>query len=234
MIVLRPSDARGRFDHGWLDTRHTFSFGHYRDPAWDRFGNLRVLNEDRVAPGQGFGLHPHRDMEIVTIVLSGTLRHRDSLGHSADLSPGELQRISAGRGVSHSEVNPSTTEPVHFLQIWIEPAALGADPGYEQRAFDPALIRDRLALLASSTGGDGTISLGQDARIWRGVLGPDRAASVELRQGKRAWVHVIRGAAKLNGHLLGAGDAAGVTDEPRLTVTAGPTAEADVVVLEVP
>lgn len=235
MITLRPSASRGSFDFGWLDTRHTFSFGEYHDPAYMGFGPLRVINEDRVAPGKGFGSHPHRDMEIVSIVLSGALEHRDSLGTHGVIRPGEVQRITAGRGVVHSEFNASASEPVHFLQVWIMPRQRGLTPGYEQRAFAESERVNRFATLASADGAEGSIRIEQDARILRATLEPGRSAAVELGAGRLAWVHVVSGRVEVASHTLGPGDAAGIEREARVEVRAAVGGErADVLVFDLP
>ena len=223
MITVRPAEDRGRFDFGWLDTAHTFSFGEYRDPRHMGFGSLRVINEDRVAPSRGFGTHPHRDMEILSFVLAGRLEHRDSLGGHGVIGPGEVQRITAGRGVMHSEFNPSASEQVHFLQVWIKPRALGLEPSYEQRSF--AGVGDGLTLVASLDGRDGSIVINQDALVLLGKLGEGGAASHPLGEGRRAWVQVMRGQVILNGTRLDAGDGAAVTDETDLRFEAGARGE---------
>ena len=222
MIRVRRSSERGHFEHGWLDTYHTFSFGDYYDPAAMGFRALRVLNEDRVAPGMGFGRHGHRDMEIITYVLSGALRHQDSLGTSADVVPGEVQRMTAGTGVLHSEVNPSPTEPVHLLQIWIVPDRKGHEPGYEQRAFAPS---PGWRLLASPDGRVGSVTVRQDVSLYDGRLDPGATLRHDLSPGRHAWLQVTRGSVTLDGHPLVAGDGAAVSDEASLTVTSDVGAE---------
>jgi redox-sensitive bicupin YhaK (pirin superfamily) len=213
MIRLRRSGERGRADLGWLDSRHTFSFADYHDPAFMGFRQLRVINEDRVAPSGGFPLHSHRDMEILSVVLEGELEHRDSLGNRSVIRPGEVQRMSAGRGVQHSEANPSSTSPVHFLQIWILPEARGLEPGYAQKAFPAAERRNRLRLVASRDGRDGAVDLRQDAELWTGSLDPGAKASLALRPGRHAWVQVAGGRLRVNGEALAAGDGASISDE---------------------
>jgi redox-sensitive bicupin YhaK (pirin superfamily) len=225
MITIRNSDERGHFDFGWLDTRHSFSFGDYQDPAHDRFHALRVLNEDRVQPGRGFGTHGHRDMEIFTWVLSGTLAHKDSSGRSGLLGPGDAQRMSAGTGIAHSEFNGSQTEPVHFLQIWLLPEQVGLKPDYEQKAFPPAERRNQLRLLASRGGRDGSVHWSQDAALYGALL--DAGAGVErpLGPGRAAWVQVASGSVEVNGHRLGAGDGAALEGESLLRLRAVDSAE---------
>jgi quercetin 2,3-dioxygenase len=204
---IRRSYQRGHARHGWLDSFHSFSFADYHDPEHMGYGPLRVINEDRVQPGRGFGAHSHRDMEIVTYVLSGALAHRDSMGNGSVLKPGSVQRMSAGTGVTHSEYNASDREPVHFLQIWIEPAARGIAPSYEEAAFDDASKRGKLRLIASPDGREGSVTIHQDASIQAALV--DGAESVEFAQepGRRAYVHVVRGEADVNGERLSAGDA---------------------------
>ena len=213
MIVERPSTERGSVRTGWLDSRHTFSFGHYHDPAWMGFGALRVINEDRVAPGGGFAPHGHANMEILSYVLSGALAHRDSSGGGGVLRPGELQWMSAGHGIEHSEYNASDTEPVHFLQIWIQPDRVNAAPGYEQRAFDPAAREGRWALLASPDGADGSLAIRQQAWL-RGVrLAEGAEVAFTADPARRYWLHVAQGEAVLDGRVLGPGDALGFSAE---------------------
>jgi redox-sensitive bicupin YhaK (pirin superfamily) len=224
MIRVRKSADRGHFDHGWLDTSHTFSFADYYVPDQMGFRALRVINEDRVRPGRGFGTHGHRDMEIVSYVLEGSLEHKDSLGSGAVLRPGEFQRITAGTGVMHSEFNPSRTEPVHFYQIWLLPERKGLKPGYEQKAFAEAQRRGRLQLVASRDGRDGSLTIHQDADIFLASLA-GQEVSHELKPGRHAWVQVLRGAVDLNGVALAEGDGAAVSDEAALRLTAGDRAE---------
>ncbi|HEV8320164.1 MAG TPA: pirin family protein [Myxococcota bacterium] len=218
MINVRPAADRGRDDHGWLDSRHTFSFGDYYDPTAMGFHSLRVINEDRVAPGGGFPTHPHRDMEIVSYVLEGALAHKDSLGNGSIIRPGDVQRMSAGTGVLHSEKNDSDTEPVHFLQIWILPEQRGIEPGYEQRHFAAPARRGKLKLVAARDGRDGAVTLHQDAEIHAALLQPGEEAVHALRPGRHAWVQVARGAVTLNGQPLAAGDGAAVSDEERIAL----------------
>lgn len=226
MITLRPSDDRGLADHGWLKSRHTFSFAEYYDPAHMGVGNLRVINEDRIAPGTGFGEHGHRDMEIVSVVLAGALAHRDSMGHSEVLTPGEVQRMSAGIGVRHSEFNASKSEPTHFLQIWIEPRERGIAPSYEQKRFSDAERRGRLRLVASPDGRDGSLTINADATLAIGQFdGADQHARHVIAAGRRAYVHVVRGAIDVNGQRLAAGDAAQLENETAVTLERGDRAE---------
>jgi quercetin 2,3-dioxygenase len=225
MITVRRSADRGHFDHGWLDTRHTFSFAGYRDPRFMGFRSLRVINEDRVAPGQGFGTHPHRDMEIVSYVLSGSLAHRDGMGNGSTIRPGDVQRMTAGTGVTHSEFNGSDREPVHFLQIWILPERPGLDPGYEQRTFPDAEKRGRLRLVASRDGAEGSVTIHQDARILAGLLAPGERVVHRLAPGRHAWVQVISGEVEVEGERLSAGDGAAVSDSGTLALRAVHDAE---------
>jgi len=221
---MRQAADRGHADHGWLDTRHTFSFGGYYDARFLGFRVLRVINEDRVAPGQGFPTHAHRDMEIISYVLEGGLEHRDSLGTGSVIRPGDVQRMSAGTGVRHSELNASTSEPVHFLQIWIEPATTGIAPGYEQKAFSDEDKRGRLRLVASPDGADGSVTIHQDVRVYATRLAPGLEVVHRLAPGRHAWVQVARGALSLGG--LGEGDGAAVSDESTLKLVGGKDAEA--------
>ena len=219
MITLRRSEERGHFNHGWLDTFHTFSFSSYYDPDHMGFRALRVINDDRVAAGAGFPTHPHRDMEIVTYVLEGALEHKDSLGTGSIIRPGDVQRMSAGTGVTHSEFNPSRKDPLHLLQIWILPAELRQKPGYEQKMFSPEEKRGKLRLVASSDGRDGSVTVHQDVALFATLLGSGEQVSLDLRPGRPAWVHVARGSVKLNGELLRAGDGAAVSDEAKIELT---------------
>lgn len=223
MIVARPSNARGHVDHGWLDTRHTFSFASYHDPRHMGFRGLRVINEDRVAPGRGFPPHSHRDMEILTYVLSGALEHKDSMGTSSVIVPGEVQRMSAGTGVTHSEYNASRTEPVHFLQIWIIPDRTGLPPGYEQKAF--ADDQGKLRLLAARDGRAGAVTIHADVDLYAAGLGGGDAVEHHLAAGRHAWLHVVRGEVALNGTKLVGGDGAAVSDERDLKITASTDTE---------
>ncbi len=231
MMRIRRSAERGHADHGWLKSCHSFSFADYHDPRYMGFGNLRVINEDRIAPGSGFGTHGHRDMEIVSYVLSGALAHKDSIGTGAEggaagvIRPGDVQRMSAGRGVLHSEFNDAADATTHFLQIWIEPNARGIDPGYEQKHFDAASKRGTLRLVASPDGRDGSLTLHADASISAGLF--DGAEQVEqaLDPARRSYVHVVAGRIEVNGERLGAGDAAALEHESRLALAHGEQAE---------
>jgi len=231
MISVRKSSERGYADHGWLKSYHTFSFADYHDPRFMGHGNLRVINEDRIAPGTGFGRHGHRDMEIVSYVLDGELAHEDSMGNgragaaSGVIRPGDVQRMSAGRGVLHSEFNHAKDATTHFLQIWIEPAQRGIDPGYEQRHFDAAEKRGRLRLVASPDGRDGSVTIHADASIRSGLFDGDERATLALDPARKAWVHVARGAAVVNGRALEAGDALAMAGEREITVERGRGAE---------
>jgi redox-sensitive bicupin YhaK (pirin superfamily) len=220
MIQIRRGDERGHFDHGWLDTYHSFSFSDYYDPGQMGFRSLRVINEDRVAPGRGFGMHPHRDMEIVTYVLSGALTHRDSLGTGSVLRAGELQRMTAGTGIRHSEFNESTTEPVHLYQIWLLPGRKGLEPGYEQRGFDVEGRRGRFRVVVSPDGRDGSLTIRQDATLHLATLDDGEEATHAPAPGRHAWVQVLRGRVTLNGLPLVAGDGAAPGAEPGLAVRA--------------
>lgn len=225
MIQVRPSAERGYADHGWLRARHSFSFADYYDPAEMGWGALRVINEDRVAPGTGFGTHGHRDMEIVTYILSGALEHKDSLGHGGVIRRGEVQRMSAGTGIRHSEFNPLPDEETHLLQIWIEPAQRGARASYEQQALPIEEMRGRWRLVASPDGAEGSTTIGQDARLWGSVLVPGAAAEYRLAAGRLAYVQVISGQLSVNGQSLAAGDGAKIADETQLEFLAGEEAE---------
>ena len=231
MITVRKSSERGLADHGWLKSLHTFSFADYHDPRYMGFGNLRVINEDRIAPGSGFGTHGHRDMEIVSYVLDGELAHKDSMGNGAAgstlgiIRPGDVQRMSAGRGVQHSEFNHAEGKQTHFLQIWIEPSVRGIDPGYEQKHFDAASKRGTLRLVASPDGRDGSVTIHADASISAALV--DGAESIErpLDPARKAYVQVVRGSVAVNGHPLATGDAAAITGEKSLALSAGDKAE---------
>jgi redox-sensitive bicupin YhaK (pirin superfamily) len=219
MITLRKAEDRGHADHGWLDSYHTFSFAGYYDPAHMGFRSLRVINDDQVAPGAGFGTHPHRDMEIITYVLSGALEHKDSMGNGRIIRPGEVQYMAAGTGVQHSEFNPSDREPVHLLQIWIQPDRKGAKPRYEEKS----LAKGRsgaLHLVASKAGRDGSIAINQDADLYVAKLTPGDKLTQELGPQRHAWVHVAQGEVNLNGQRLQAGDAAALSDERRIELAA--------------
>ena len=224
MLTLRRAEDRGHFDHGWLNTYHTFSFADCRDPRHMGFRGLRVINEDRVQPGEGFGTHPHRDMEIVTYVLEGALEHRDSMGNGSVIKPGEVQRMSAGTGITHSEFNASKTELVHFLQIWFLPAERGIKPGYEQKAIDTIDTIDakdqvgRVRLVASPDGRDGSVTIHADALLYAGRFDTGTAAQIPIAETRHAWVHVARGRARINGHDLATGDGAALSGEPVVRV----------------
>jgi hypothetical protein len=225
MIELLKSRDRGRFNYGWLFTHHSFSFGDYHKPERMGFRSLRVINEDRVTPGQGFGEHPHRDMEIISYVLEGALAHRDSTGGGGVLRNGDVQHMSAGSGVTHSEFNDSQTEPVHFLQIWIVPETRGLAPMYQQRHFDTAARQGRLCLVASHDGRDGSLAIRQDVSLYASLLAPGASLTHELAPGRHAWVQLAKGAISLNGISLKAGDGAAVSDERALAITATEPAE---------
>jgi hypothetical protein len=225
MIKLRPAAERGHFDHGWLDTWHTFSFADYNDPRHMGFRALRVINEDWVDPGQGFPAHPHRDMEIITYVLEGALRHKDSMGYGSVIRPGDVQRMTAGTGVIHSEENASRTERVHLLQIWIFPRDKGLTPGYEQKHFPLESRRGRLVLVASADGGEGSLTLNQDASVYASILDRGTAVRHALARGRHAWIHVARGSIQLNGRKLAAGDGAAISEEGSVEITANEPAE---------
>jgi len=225
MITVRQAEERGRFDHGWLDTRHTFSFADYHDPAHMGFRGLRVINEDRVQPGQGFPTHGHRDMEIISYVLEGALEHKDDMGTGSVIRPGDVQRMSAGTGVLHSEFNQSKSEPVHFLQVWILPQARGLEPSYEQKHFPETEKLGRLRLIASRDGLEGSVTVHHDARVYAAVLEPGQRVTHTLGEGRHAWVQVARGAVTLNGQPLAEGDGAAASREPALILAATERAE---------
>jgi redox-sensitive bicupin YhaK (pirin superfamily) len=232
MLEIRRSGERGYADHGWLKSFHTFSFADYFDPQHIEFGPLRVINEDRVAPGAGFGTHGHRDMEILSYVLSGGLAHSDSTGTSSTLRPGDVQRMSAGRGVQHSEFNASKTEPVHFLQIWIQPERRGIAPGYEEKHFSTEERRGQLRLIASPDRAAGSLLIHQDARVYAGLINGEESARLELPTGRLAYVHLARGTLKVNETALTAGDALKLTDTDTLALSEGHDAE--VLVFDLP
>ncbi len=225
MITLRPAAERGHFDHGWLDTRHSFSFADYHDRRHMGFRSLRVINEDWIAPGAGFPEHPHRDMEIITYVISGALRHADSMGNGTIIRPGDVQRMSAGTGVVHSEFNAARDEPVHLLQIWLRPSVRGLAPSYEQKAFDVAATPGTLRLVASPDGSDGSVRIHQDVRLYASVLPAGTAITHALSPGRHAWIQVIRGGIEVNGQRLTAGDGAAVSGESSLALYANEGAE---------
>jgi redox-sensitive bicupin YhaK (pirin superfamily) len=225
MIAIRKSEDRGHFDLGWLDTFHTFSFDQYYDPAHMHFRSLRVINEDRVQPANGFPTHSHRDMEIITYILAGALEHRDSMGNGSVIRPGDVQRMSAGTGVSHSEFNPSETESVHLLQIWILPQSNGLPPSYEEKHFSDEERRGRLRLIASNDGRQGSVTIHQDAQLFAAVLGAGQSVVYALNEKRSAWLQVARGTIRLNELELKQGDGAAVSKESELTITAHDQAE---------
>ena len=225
MITLRPSGERGYADHGWLKARHSFSFAEYYDPTEMGWGALRVINEDRVAPGMGFGTHGHRDMEIVTYILSGALEHKDSLGSGGVIRRGEVQRMTAGKGIMHSEFNPQQDEETHLLQIWIEPAQRGTPASYEQQPLTEDEMRGHWHLVASPDGDQGSTTIGQDARLWAGLIGPGEQLDYALERGRLAYVHLVRGRLSLNGQAMATGDGAKIADESTLQFAAGEEAE---------
>lgn len=225
MITLRKSEERGHANHGWLDSWHSFSFADYYDPQHMGFGPLRVINEDRVEAGAGFGTHGHRDMEIISYVLDGELAHKDNMGNGSVIRPGDVQRMSAGRGVMHSEFNHAQDRPTHFLQIWIEPDVFGIQPGYEEKRFDATEKRGRLRLIASSDGREGSVKVHQDANVYAGLFDGEEHASLTMPAGRRAYVHVARGDIEVNGQALRAGDALMAVDEPAIELANGRSAE---------
>ena len=225
MITIRPSNERGGGDHGWLNTHHTFSFDQYHDQRFMGFRSLRVINEDFVQPGHGFPMHPHRDMEIITYLLEGALEHNDSMGNGSIIRPGDGQRMSAGRGVRHSEANPSKTEAAHLLQIWILPSERGLEPSYEQKAFPAEEKRGKLRLIAGPDGKDGSVTIHQDARLYVALLSPGQQVQHDLAPGRYAWLQVAKGAVELNGKPLSQGDGAAVSEEQKLTIKGAEDAE---------
>ncbi|MGE0803702.1 MAG: pirin family protein [Lautropia sp.] len=225
MFEVRKAEQRGVAEHGWLHSRHTFSFGHYFDPAQQGFSDLLVINDDRVEPGRGFGTHPHRDMEIFSYVLDGALEHKDSMGTGSVIRPGDVQMMSAGTGVRHSEFNPSAQELVHFLQIWIVPNVRGVAPRYQQVGFGEAEKRGRLRLIISPDGDDGSLKVYQDARVYAGLFDGNERAELALPTGRYAYVHVARGSVEIDGERLAAGDGARVRGETRLRIGGGRQAE---------
>lgn len=232
MTEVRRSSERGYADHGWLKSFHSFSFADYFDPEHVEFGPLRVINEDRVAPGQGFGTHGHRDMEIISYVLSGELAHKDSMGNGSTIRPGDVQRMSAGSGVMHSEFNPSDSSPVHFLQIWIQPDVQRIEPSYEEKRFNSDEKRGRLRLIASPDRADGSVLIHQNARVYAGLFDGPEQAVLEVTPGRRTYVHVARGSLAANDTKLTAGDALKLTDTTSLTLKEGH--EAEVLVFDLP
>ncbi len=232
MIEIRRSEERGYADHGWLKSYHSFSFADYYDPQHIQFGPLRVINEDRVAPGMGFGTHGHRDMEIISYVLEGELAHKDSMGNGSVIRPGDVQRMSAGTGVRHSEYNHAAHDTTHFLQIWIMPNQTGIEPGYEEKRFDTADKRGRLRLVASSDGAEGSVLVHQDMRLYAGLFDGDESATLVLQPGRRAYMYVARGRIAINGQMLETGDAAKLESVDALALTQGEDAE--VLVFDLP
>jgi redox-sensitive bicupin YhaK (pirin superfamily) len=233
MITVRHAGERGSANHGWLDSRHTFSFGHYYDPKHMGFGPLRVINEDRVQPGGGFDTHGHRDMEIISYVLEGALEHKDSIGTGSVIRPGDVQVMSAGTGIRHSEFNHSNQEPVHFLQIWVLPDEQGLKPRYDQKTFPDAEKRGRLRLVGSPDGRDGSIVIHQDADIYASLLDSGEAVTHVLEPGRKGWVQVVRGAVTVNGEAVSSGDGVAVMDEPGLAITSRANG-AEVLVFDLP
>ena len=225
MMTLRKSSSRGYADHGWLKSFHSFSFAGYHDEKHMGFGNLRVINEDRIAPGTGFGTHGHKDMEIISYVMSGELAHKDSMGNVKGIPPGDVQRMSAGTGVQHSEFNHAEGQTTHFLQIWIEPNVKGIAPGYEQKSFTADKKRGRLRLVASSDGTDGSVTVHADAKIYAGLFDGKENTDLALRSDRKTYVHLVRGQLQINGLALGAGDAALLTLENQLHLAEGLDAE---------
>ena len=217
MIKVRKANERGHADHGWLNTYHTFSFASYHDPNQMGFRSLRVMNEDRVAPGKGFGEHMHKNMEIVSYVLDGALEHKDSMGNGEVLTPGEFQRMSAGTGITHSEFNPSSTEPTHFYQIWLLPEREGISPSYEQKRFDDSRVQDRFCLVASPDGEEESLTIHQDVRVYLAKFAANKRLLFDIVSERHAWVQVLRGSVSLNGTILGVSDGAAVSHELSLT-----------------
>ncbi len=232
MLTLRPANQRGHANHGWLDSYHTFSFANYFDPGHMGFGPLRVINDDRIAPGRGFGTHGHRDMEIITYVLDGAIAHKDSMGSGSTIEPGNVQRMSAGRGVLHSEFNPQADKETHMLQIWIEPNVAGITPEYEEKTFSNDEKRGRLRQLVSPDGADGSMVIHQDVRLYAGLFDGAEADTLPLARGRHAWVHVARGSLTVNGQKLNEGDALAISDDA--AVRLGEGADAEVLVSDLP
>ncbi len=230
-LTIRRAEERGKAKFSWLDSKHTFSFGHYHNPEHIGFGPLRVINEDRVAPGAGFPTHPHSNMEIISYVLDGALEHKDSLGTGSVIRPGDVQRMTAGTGVRHSEFNASNSDPVHFLQIWIIPEAEGLEPSYEQKAFADEEKRGRWRLIASRTGREGSLTIHRDVDLYAAIVGQGESVSHRLQSGRRAWVQVARGSVKLNGKELRAGDGAAVTEPVDLAVVG--EADSEVLIFDI-
>ena len=225
MLTIRKASERGHANYGWLDTNHTFSFGHYFDPKRMGFSDLRVINEDTVQPGEGFPSHSHRDMEIISYVLDGALEHKDSTGSGGVIRHGDVQRMSAGTGVTHSEFNASRTEPVHFLQIWIQPADKSVPASYEEKRFSVQDLSGKLRLIASPDGRDGSVTIHQDARVYAALLGKGQELTHDFDAGRKGWVHVARGRVLVNGRELATGDGAALTDEPSVTLAGGEPSE---------
>ena len=232
MLTVRKAEERGHANHGWLDTWHTFSFADYQDPRHMGYGPLRVINDDRVQPGQGFGTHGHRDMEIITYVLEGALEHKDSIGNGSIIRPGNVQRMSAGTGVRHSEFNPSRDQGVHLLQIWIEPKITGVKPGYEEKQFGPTEKKAQLRLIASPDGREGSVTIHQDATVYASMLDARDAVTHRLATGRRAYVHVARGSLKVNGTPLDGGDGAKIENESAIELNEAQ--EAEVLMFDLP
>jgi len=232
MLTLRRSEERGHANHGWLDSYHSFSFAGYYDPAHMGFGPLRVINEDRIAPGTGFGTHGHRDMEIISYVLQGNLAHKDSMGNVKGIPPGDVQRMSAGTGVMHSEFNHAPDQVTHFLQIWIEPNVRGVAPSYEQKTFPDSEKRGHLRIVASPDADQGSVTIHADARVYAGLFDGAEQADLPLAQGRKAYVHLVRGELRVNGHGLRAGDAAKLEGESAVRLAAG--RDAEVLVFDLP
>ena len=225
MLTIRKSDDRGKGDHGWLKSRHSFSFGDYYDPANESFGALRVINEDWIAGGAGFPPHPHRDMEIVTYILGGAIAHKDNTGGGGTIRPGEIQRMSAGSGIVHAEFNASPTEECHLLQIWIMPSKRGIAPGYEQKAIDPASVQNKFARIAAPEPRENEVRLVQDAEIWAAKLDAGVEAIHVLEAGRKAWLHVAKGEVSIGNDVLKAGDAAAITDQTQIAVKSNAESE---------
>src|SRR5246127_5313626 len=225
MMQIRPANERGGGNHGWLNTKHTFSFSDFWDPKWMGFRSLRVINEDRVAPSTGFPTHPHRDMEIITYVLEGKLEHKDSLGTGSVILPGDGQRMTAGSGIRHSEFNPSKTEPVHLLQIWIQPEKVALAPSYEQKSFPEAEKRGKFRLIASRDASDGSVKINQDAKLYVSVLKAGEEVAHEFAGGRHGWLQVARGTVELNGKPLAQGDGAAISNEQKLSIKGTEDAE---------
>ena len=232
MITVRSGKERGIADFGWLDSRHTFSFGNYFDPAHMGFSTLRVINEDKVQPAQGFSTHSHRDMEIISYVLAGALEHRDSIGNGSIIKPGDVQRISAGTGISHSEYNHSQTEGVHFLQIWVMPGTQGIEPGYEQIYVSPEEKQGQLRLVGSRDGRQGSVTIHQDVNLYAGLLANGEPVRYAVEPGRAAWLQVAQGAVQLNGHHLTDGDGVAVTDDTKELVIQGTAEQAEILLFD--